>query len=293
MHLLCLLLTVVTAAGTTAGPLRPSWEAVYDGGRHAVVGPVHAMGRDDWIASLGRRGLVMARAGAVVVDDTRDHGVLGFFADAPGSLFALGEGELIWHFDGKAWTEEHVAPRPPRGRRPFAAHMLYVGYLDGTAKAPRPVAVGLELALVRQANGTWASPPPAERARLSSTGLLGPAFPPPSGCARAGWRWLTPRAGAFSCHDGRLFAWDAGVVTARGKLPGPCADVLGALVAGGGDLFASCKFATLWKLEGERWRRIVAPAENGQGLMDIGSIAFAQGCLFVAGKRALWRACDL
>lgn len=291
MHLLWLLLTAAAAANASNGPLRPSWERIYDAAGDPVLGPIHATGRDDWIAAGGRAGLVTARAGAVRVEDTHDHGVLGFFAEARDSLYAFGEGELIWHFDGKAWVEEHIAPRPGPGRGPFAAHMVQVGFIDPGPATTRVVAVGLEQALVRQANGTWASPPPAERARLRDTGLGGPQFPAPAGCARATWQWLGLRRGAFTCHDGRLFTWDEGAVTAQGKLPGPCRQVLDALAEGDGVSFASCAFATLWRAEGGRWRRVVAPGERG--LTEFGSISWAQGCLFVAGKHALWRTCDL
>jgi|GEM_PF-2401046 len=289
MNLFCLLLTAVTAAGGP-GPLRPSWERVHVDDE-AVVGPVHAMGRDDWSVARGRLGLVTARGGEVASEDTHDHGVLGFFQDRPGSLYALGEGELIWHFDGKTWDEQHVAPRPGPGRGPFAAHMLYVGYVDPAAATPRLVAVGLELALVRQDDGSWASPAPAERQPLDDRGLLGPSFGPPAGCARAAWRWLAPRRGAFTCHDGRLFIWDAGAVVARGNLPRSCGAAPDTLVENEGVLYASCAYATLWKTEGERWRRIVPPPEKG--LTAIPSLSFAQGCLFVTSKHTLWRACGL
>jgi len=292
MHLLWLLLTAA-AASAGNGPLRPSWERIYDGGGQPVLGPIHAKGRDDWIAAGGRAGLVVAQSGAVRVEDTHGHGVLGFFAEAPGSLYAFGEGELIWHLDGKTWVEEHIAPRPGPGRRPFAAHMVYVGFIDPSPANARVVAVGLEQALVRQEDGTWASPPAAERALLRDAGLMGPQFPAPAGCARATWHWLGLRRGAFTCHDGRLFTWDAGVVAAKGKLPGPCRQVLDALAEGDGEgvSFASCSFATLWRAEGGQWRRVVPPGEKG--LREIGSISWAQGCLFVAGKHALWRTCGL
>lgn len=289
MHPLCLLLTAVAATGNS-GPLRPSWEKLYDAGDGATVGPVHAMARDDWSLARGRAGLVTSRAGALHVEDTHDHGVLGFFADAPGSLYALGEGELIWHFDGTVWTEQHIAPRPPPGRHPFAAHMLYVGFVAPTQVAAGPVAVGLELALVRQADGGWVAPAPDERARLGRLGLLGPDFAPPAGCARAGWRWLGPDRGAFTCHDGRVFTWDVGGVVAKGKLPGPCAEVLDTLVQAPDGLIASCRFSTLWKEEARQWRRIVAPREKG--LSEFVSLSVAQGCLFVASKRAVWRSCE-
>lgn len=289
MHALWLVLTTLAAAGRAA-PAGPAWEKVYDGGEHHAVALVRATGREDWVAAGGRWGLATARHGTVQVEDTHGHGVLGFFADTPGSVYALGEGELVWHYEHDAWTQEHIAPMPSRGRRPFAAHMLYVGYLDDARPTTRLVAVGLELALVKQADGRWSQPLQAERSRLGERGLLGPELPAPAGCARAAWRWLGRHRGAFTCHDGRLFTWDDGVVSDRGKLPRPCADVLGSLIDDRGTLFASCNFATLWKGDGGGWRRIVAPKEPG--LTEIGSISFAEGCLFVAGKRALWRTCD-
>ena len=288
MHALWLLLMTIAAAGSAA-PLRPSWEEVYDGGEGRPVTVVHAMGRDDWIVAGGRWGLATARAGTVQVQGTQEHGVLGFFEEAPGSVYALGEGELIWHFERGAWTQEHVTPLPPRGRRPFAAHMLYVGYLDATTT--RPAAVGLELALVKQADGSWSRPAPAEQSRLGELALLGPQLAAPAGCARADWRWLGPHRGVFPCHDGRAFTWDAGVVAALGRLPRPCADTLDTLVEAPSGLFASCRSATLWKRDqGGAWRRIVSP--NGRGLTAIASLSYAEGCLFVAARRALWRTCN-
>jgi hypothetical protein len=280
-----LLLAVLTATGSAA-PVQPVWQKIYDGGDDHRVSLVAATGRNDWVAAGGRWGLATAHAGAVHIQDTHGRGVLGLFPASPGDLYALGEGELIWHLEGQAWKEEHVAPLPARGRRPFADHMLYVGYVGASAEM---VAVGLTLAFQRKPDGSWSLPSQAERDKLRETGLSGPAFAAPVGCARAEWQWLGPHRGAFVCHDRRAFIWDAGAITARGKLP-PVCDVVGSMIEAEDTLYASCQFASLWKTESDKWRRLVPPREAG--LKELGGLSFAEGCLFVAGNRSLWRACD-
>jgi hypothetical protein len=288
MHALSWLLLTTIAAGGSGVPAGRIWDEIFDGGDSRAVSLVEATGHDDWVAG-GLRGLATARGGHIRIESTHGHGVLGLFTESPRSLYALGEGELIWHFDGEAWTEEHVAPMPSRERRSFGEHMLYVAYHDAPAPAGSLVAVGLKLALVRRPDGSWALPPQAEQDKLRDTGLLGPAIAVPAHCARAGWRWLGENRGAFYCHDRRMFIWDAGAVTPKGRMSGPCFDTLDALIEVKGALYASCRFASLWKTEGETWRRLAAPRQRR--LKEISSLSYAEGCLFAAGGGTVWRTC--
>ena len=293
MHVLSRLLLTALAAGAGGAPARP-WQKVFDGGDARSVGLIEAIGRGDWVAG-GPRGLATARGGRVSIESTHGHGILGLFSDESRGVYALGEGELIWHFDGTRWTEEHVAPLPPRGRRPFAEHMLYVAYREPSTPARSLVATGLKLVLVKRSppEAGWAVPPPGAQDALRDTGLRGPAITMPARCDRAGWHWLGDSRGAFYCHDRRLFIWDAGTITPRGTMPAACFDTLDALIDVKGTLYASCHAATLWRVEGEAWRPIVSPEQRPkeQRPPEISSLSYADGCLFAAGGGAVWRAC--
>jgi hypothetical protein len=289
MHafLLPLLTTIAVSGSSTTSP---SWEKVFDGTLYGWVSTIAAIGRDNWIAG-GPWGLATVTKAGINVESTHAHGVLGLFVESPVSVYAFGEGELIWHFDGKQWTEEHVGPLPPKGqRRPFAEHMLYLSYFPDTAPNTPIAAFGLSLVLLKQADGTWAPPPNTDKARLLEAGQLGPRISLPAKCDPAGWHWFGRKRGALYCHDRRTFIQDAGKLTPKGKLPTPCYDAVNSLVEANGELFASCRSLSLWKTEGERWARIDAP--NEKGLSELPSISAAGGCLFVGGNKAVWRRCD-
>jgi hypothetical protein len=289
MHTLTWLLWMTTVAAGASSSASPPWEKVFDGGADKWVSAIKATGRDTWVAAGGRWGLVTSTKDGTTVEPTDAHGVLGIFVESPTSVFAFGEGELIKHFDGKKWTVEHVAPMPPKGRGPFSEHMLYLAYQDSAPNAPL-VALGLELVLVRQPDRTWAQPPKAEKEKLLKLGSLGPQLALPSKCAAAGWHWFGRNRGAFYCHDRRMFVWAAGTLVPKGKMPSKCYDSLDSLAEMDGELFASCNSTTLWKTEGEEWRRIEAPKEKG---LKNAFVAWAGGCLFVGGDRAVWRSCGL
>jgi hypothetical protein len=290
MHALPWLLLMTIAAGGTGVPAGRVWDEIFDGGDSRAVSLIEATGRDDWVVAGGLWGVATARAGRVSITPTPGHGVLGLFPESPRSLYALGEGELIWHFDGASWTEEHIAPLPPRGRRPFAEHMLYLAHHEASMPGNPLVAIGLTLALVKRTDGAWALPPRAEQDKLRDIGLLGPAFAAPARCDRAGWRWLGTNRGAFYCHDRRMFIWDAGAISPKGAMPGLCFDALDALIEVNGALYASCRYASLWTTEGEVWRRLATPKQKG--LKEISSLSYADGCLFAAGDRKAWRHCE-
>jgi hypothetical protein len=282
------LLSATLAAGDNS-PATPTWEKVFDGGADKPVSAVKAIGRDTWFAAGGRWGVATGTKTGTTVQPTHDHGVIALFVESPTSVYALGEGELIWHFDGKAWAEEHVAPMPPKGRRPFSEHMLYLAYQDGAPKAPL-VALGLMLVLVKRSDGTWAPPPSTEKEALLKVGQLGPHISLPPKCDRAGWEWFERNRGAFYCHDRRIFLWDAGTLTPKGKMPSKCYDSLHSMAEEKGELYASCSSLTLWKTEGEAWRRIEPPRQSG--LKEVPSVSFVDGCLFVGSDRAVWRSCN-
>jgi len=69
--------------------------------------------------------------------------------------------ELVLHFDGKGWIQEHVGPAPKRpGRGADLLHAAF--YVSAAADAPL-VAFGPWLVLVRQTNRSWALQPEPER----------------------------------------------------------------------------------------------------------------------------------
>jgi hypothetical protein len=248
------------------------------------------MGRDSWIAG-GPWGLATATKAGTKVESTQGRGVLGIFVESANSAYAFGEGELIWHFDGNKWTEEHVGPLPPSAKRgPFAEHMLYLSYYKDNEPSGPLVAFGLSLVLVKQRDGTWVPPPDADRKKLLETGQLGPQISRSMKCDPAGWHWFGRSRGALYCHDRRVFIFDAGTLTAKGKLPNQCYDALHSLIEAQGQLYASCRSLTLWRTQGDEWHRIDPPKEKG--LKEISSLSAADGCLFVGGNKAVWRSCD-
>jgi hypothetical protein len=290
MHGLSLSLLILAASargGVTPGrsAASSSWEKVFDGDRDKWAGAIAATGRDMLVVG-GAWGTASVTKTGATVESTHGHGVLGFFVESPSSVYALGEGELIWHFDGKTWSEEHVGPLPPRNqRRPFSDHMLYRMH----DKDGQLVAFGLELVLVKQPNGTWVPPPQSEREQLRELGAFGPKLPDgPSNCGGRYWHWFGRNRAFFTCDDHRAFVLDEGTVTPKGRLPRQCGSTMGALAYATGEVFATCG-PTLWKTEGGAWRRVDSPY---RGSRELSSVAFADHCVFVAGGRTVWRSCE-
>jgi hypothetical protein len=281
------LMLSIVLAGTSgsAGAPPPKWEKVFEGTpSDRFVSAVHALGRDEWFAG-GGWGVVRVSKAGVEREETQGRAVLGLYFQAPESVFAFGQDELVLHFDGKGWVQEHVGPKPKRPGR--GADLLHSAYLETSAPGTPLVAFGPWLVLIRQANGSWALPPEPERERLSSRAQLGPDIKRPAKCDAAGWTWLGRDRAAFFCHDRRTFLFDAGTATPKGKLPGQCYRSISALTYANGEIYASCSSATLWTTEGESWRRIVPP----KGAHEIPSVSVAGDCLFVASGRSIWRAC--
>jgi len=284
---LLLLLALSSGAGssTPSSVAGPTWEKVFDGtAADGWVSSVHAAGRDTWFAG-GKWGVVWAGKGGLQRHETGGRGVLGLFAETADSVFALGQDELILHFDGKTWTEEHRGPKPRRSGR--GADLLHSAYRDATPEAPL-VAFGPWLVLVRQQDGRWTLPPEKERKRLSLRGDLGPEIKRPPKCDAAGWRWIGKNKGAFFCHDRRVFIFDSGAVTAKGVMPRQCETTIDSLVFARGEIYTSCASGTLWKTDGPNWQRVTPP----KGVKEIPSLSVTDDCIFVAGGRAVWRSCE-
>ena len=164
--------------------------------------------------------------------------------------------------------------------------MLRAGYFSHATL----VAFGHSLVLVKRPDGSWVYPPEAERQELWDAGGSGPKISKPPNCFLAGWHWLGKDRGFFYCHDRRAFVWDAGVLTPKGKIARQCYDSLNSVVEDAGEFYVACNAATLWKSGGAGvWQAIQAPKEKG--LKETVFMTGADGCLFLAGPRSVWRSC--
>lgn len=291
MHSFSLVLLLAATVGNSP-PARkaspPIWEKVFDGGSDQWVGAIAATGRDVIFVG-GSWGISTVTKAGATIEPTHGRGVLGFFVESSSSVYAVGEGELIWHFDGKKWSDEHVGPLPPRNqRRPFSEHMLYRMRHSDDPNG-KPVAFGLVLVLMKQPDGTWAAPPQGDKDKLLEIGAIGPKLPDgPSKCGGRAWHWLGQDQAFFSCDDRRAFLVEEGRVTPKGTLPRQCGSTVGALAYATGEVYVTCG-TTLWKTDGEAWRRIEAP---NPGSRELSSVALADHCVFVSGGRTVWRSCE-
>jgi len=277
------LLMLVASSGATTSPDGPRWEKVFEETKsNSWVSGVWALGRDDWFAS-GKWGVAKASK-AGIERHAAGTSVLGLFGEAPNSVYALGADELIMHFDGHRWIEEHKGPTPKRpGRGADLLHSAFYSAAAGTSM----VAFGPSLALERQSNGTWVAPPKDEMKKLSLLSQVGPTVPLPPGCDEAGWHWLGKDSGWFFCHDGRAFMFEGGATAPKGKLPRACTKTLDSSTYRDGDIYATCGAATVWKTEGQTWRLLATL----KGEKELPSISVTGDCVFVAGRRTIWRSC--
>lgn len=290
MHGLSLFLVILAGSAGSGSPAGSSaassaWERVFDGHPDKWAGAIAATSRDILFVGGAWGTSTVTKAGATI-ESTHGHGVLGFFVESYSSVYALGEGELIWHFDGNKWTEEHVGPLPPRNqRRSFSEHMLYrMQYKDGQL-----VAFGLVLVLVKQPNGRWAAPPEGEKAKLLELGAVGPKLAKgPPNCGGRYWHWFGQNRAFFTCDDRRAFIVDEGTLTPKGKFPRQCGSTMGALAYATGEVYATCG-TTLWKTDGGMWRRIDAPKQRSR---EFSSVALADHCVFLACDQTVWRSCE-
>jgi hypothetical protein len=117
---------------------------------------------------------------------------------------------------------------------------------------------------------------------------VGPRLPNgPANCRGRGWHWLGRNRGFFTCDDRRAFVYDSGTVTPKGRFPRQCGSTISWLASAGSEVYATCG-TSLWKTDAQTWRPIDAPKQR---MREFSSIAFADGCLFVAANRTVWRRC--
>ena len=134
---------------------------------------------------------------------------------------------------------------------------------------------------------TWNKPAQPDREKLVQLGQLGPPVKLPAGCYRAGWFWLGKKKGFTDCHDGRSFVVDErDVVTEKGKLPKECMRAIDALTSDGVDLYASCG-GKVFRTSAAGWRLYSVV----RGEKELTSVSFADGCVFVTGRRSVYRSC--
>jgi hypothetical protein len=286
LALLTLAALLATPGQSSSSGAPPKWEKVFEGGQNDRIYAVAAVGRDDWFLAL-EGSVAKVTTGNVERHATMPRQAERLFVASPASVYAFGDGELVVHFDGTKWTEEHVGPPPPRPRRrgTGAPDMLYGGYFSESTL----IAVGPSLVMAKQPDGSWAYPPTVDRQKLWDAGGSGPRISKPSKCSLAGWHWLGKNRGFFYCHDRRAFVWDTAMLTPKGTMPRKCYDSLHSIAEERGEFYAACNSATLWKTQGEVWQPVAPPKEKG--LEDMEFVAAAGGCLFVTGPRSVWRAC--
>ncbi len=282
--MLALLMLVASAAATVpAGTLH--WEKVFEETKSDNwVSGVWALSRDDWFAS-GKWGVAKATKSGIEREATSETSVLGLFGEAPDSVYALGAHELILHYDGRRWIEEHRGPTPKRTGR--GADLLYSAFYRSSAAGTSLVAFGPSLALVRQPDGNWVAPPANEMKQLSLSSQVGPGTSLPPGCDQEGWHWVGKKSGWFFCHDGRSFLFDHGTTTPKGKLPTACTKTLDSLARADGEIYTTCASATIWKTDGQNWLKLATL----KGEQELPSISVTSDCVFVAGRRTIWRGC--
>jgi hypothetical protein len=257
------------------------WEKIIEStGPKEWVSSVLAFGPNDWFAG-GVGWLARGTARGIERTPTGPRAVLGMVGEAPDDVFALGDDELIMHFDGKGWVEEHVGLKPKKPGR--GADILHAAFHSES----KLVAFGPTLLLVRKADRTWEPPPATESKKLLDLADSGPELKLPAKCDAAGWFWLGKSKAMFDCHDGRSFVFDAGKVTFKGLLPRECRRAFNSVTSGQGELFASCGPGKLWKTDGERWR----PYASFMGVKELVSISVTEKCVFVASNRVVWRSC--
>src|SRR3954468_8794557 len=133
-------------AVASPAPGEPAWEEIFNGGgSDGTVTSVWAASPQDWFVG-GKWGVARSTKTGIERTPIKGRGILGLFGQTPSSVFAFGYDELVLHFDGKRWLEEHITPQPPTGTR--AADLLYSAfYLTRAATAPI-VAFGTSLVLV-------------------------------------------------------------------------------------------------------------------------------------------------
>jgi hypothetical protein len=264
----------------------PGWTKVYEPPtlRERIVA-VWATNRDQWFVG-GSWGVTRVTEASSDRWETPGIMIEGFFADDVKNVFALGTGELVLHYRGTEWVQEHAAAGLPK-RSSRANDLLYsAAYLPDEGRATL-VAFGPNLALRRNEDGTWTKPPEPVRSSLSSLAELGPSEGPP-GCRHDAWFWLGRNVGWLSCRDRRTFTYEHGQFTPHGKVPSACKFVKRVAYAHENG-YVVCAEHQLWKTVGQTWEALPVPADKDR---DYFSVSVADSCVFVTTKHAVWRRCE-
>jgi len=269
-------------------PAAPSWEPVFQGekGPDGWVSAVVAIGRDDFFVS-GGWGITRSTSGRLQRRDTPGHGIFGLVDANPDGIFALGAGELILHFNGTAWVEEHAgAAVPPRTKSPDS--LLYSAFQ--TCAEGSTIAFGPKRILERH-DSSWRAVSGAERERFWDLVRGWPSLGAtrPARCDAGSWFWLANGVAWSTCQDGRTFQVDCGKLTPKARKPTKC-QTLSAAASAAGRIYASCANGTLWEVTSDAWRPLTPPKGAGK---ELGSISVADDCLFVAASRTVWRRCGV
>lgn len=239
-------------------------------------------GAEGWMAA-GVEIIVVSRNGRI--ESTREPGrTILRLASTRDGVFGLGLDQLILHFEGGRWVDEHFVPPPSAStRRQRIAAILYGARVFGSGNNAVTAAFGPWSVLLRGRDHTWANPPEEERYRLNVLAQTGPDIPRPAGCALAAWLWLSDDEGWFTCHGGRSFRHEAGATMSTGTVPGACHDAGEGIAVVGKDVYLLCE-GNVWRSSQERWDRVSAPK-------DIQAIAGGPACLYAVTKRSVWASC--
>jgi hypothetical protein len=277
---------MLLSGGNSAESAGPAWEKVFElGPGERWISSVRAVDRDHWFVA-GDWGVAWMNNKKLVRQGTPSASLLGMLIDSPTSVYAFGDRELVLHFDGSTWTEEH---RTSPSKKPLRGEDELIGaYLD--PKDPSSlVAFGADAVLKRQPDATWIGVPEAERSKLLSVGAAGPAdIERPQGCALNSWFWLGRSLAWSTCRDHRTFVFEAGKVALKGVLPNGCKTLTSAASAFG-EVYTICANHTLWRTSAQAWRPLSAPKDKDK---DYGSISVTDHCVFLAGRRTVWRSCS-
>lgn len=278
-------LSLLSATASGGAPEAP-WENVFEvGGKDRWISAVRAVGSDDLFVA-GDWGVTRISKAGRERRETPNAPVLGLFVESPTSVYALGARELILHFDGKGWTEQHLTVRTKKVSR-GKDELVSAFFLDENGRSSL-VAFGPHAALVRQPDATWKTPSEAERYRLWSLGSMGPAEAErPARCTPGAWFWLAPERAWFTCQDRRTFTIEDGHVTANGTQPRGCRAVT-AVASTGEQTYLVCVDGQVWRATGMAWYPVKPPKAKDT---DYASIVVVNQCVFLAGRRTVWRSC--
>jgi len=283
------LATLALAVWSSVAAPESRWQKVYEAtGPRGWIADIRAIGRDDLFVA-GEWGVTRITAHGVERHETGDRGIVRLFADGADDVFAVGVGDVILHFDGRSWAEEHVGPHPdrPMGSKRDLLHTVF--FRSDTPRSTM-VAVGPEHVLERRDDGSWSAPPERERERLFLASVGDPL--PAPGCHGGPWFWLGKSRAWFACDDLRTFSYDRGTITPTGKRPASCRSLSGATMSNG-ESYIACGDGHLWAVRGQSWQPMSRPDDQSPDRdREYGAISAAGKCVFLAGRRTVWKRCD-